>query len=253
MAAIFCLFLFKSKGLKRKGILLLPLCLLSCKTPFSTSRHVLNKGFPNNNVANLNHRLHRSVLRYHPSLVIIMIGTNDMVNPPKMMSFSAYRKKLNRLVKAIRRQGSDVLLLSPPPVDTADLYSRRSRDLFSIPPNAKIDTVIRIMKETAREQHCMFLDINAIFRTHGTPNPTGSSLLRNEINSGRQDGVHPTPAGYELIAQSIFHYLKEKDRHYDRIICFGDSITFGAYAKGEGSVRGETYPAVLKRMLFPND
>jgi lysophospholipase L1-like esterase len=236
-----------------KGILLLPLCLLSCKTPFSASRHMLNKGFPNNNVVNLTDRLHRSVLRYHPQLVIIMIGTNDMVNPPKMMSLQAYRKKLNHLVATIKGQGSDVLLLSPPPVDTTTLFTRRSRDNFTTPPNTKIDSVVDIMKETAAAQHCMFLDINAVFRAHDSPNPTGSSLIRNQINSGRKDGVHPTPAGYELIAQSVFHYLKSQGKHYTKIICFGDSITFGAYAKGEGSTRGETYPAVLKRMLFPGD
>jgi lysophospholipase L1-like esterase len=236
-----------------KGILLIPFLLISCKTTFTATNHLLNKGFPNNNVTNLNHRLNRAVLKHHPSLVIIMIGTNDMVNPPKMLSFDKYRRKLNKLVKNITQQGADVLLLSPPPVDTTELFSRRDSKKFKIAPNVKIDTVTRIMRQTALDQHCMFLDINAVFRAHHSPNESGESLIRNEANAGSKDGVHPTAAGYKLIAESVFKFLKKRDKHYQRIICYGDSITFGAYARGEGSTRGKTYPAVLKRLLFAGD
>lgn len=217
----------------------------------SQSYHIWNKGVPNNNTADLLRRLHRAVLKRNPSLVIIMIGTNDMVNPAKMRSYTDYRDALTRIVTRIQQQGSDVLLLSLPPVDTMDLFTRHNRKKYDAPPESKIDTANAIIKEISKIRHCMFLNINAVFRSHHTPNQTVSSLLRNKANSHRRDGVHPTAKGYALIAEKIAEFLKNHDKQYPRIICFGDSITFGAYAKGEGSTRKETYPAVLKRLLFP--
>ncbi|WP_372934509.1 hypothetical protein [Mariniphaga sediminis] len=34
-----------------------------------------------------------------------------------------------------------------------------------------------------------------------------------------------------------------------KIICFGDSLTFGVYMKGEGTAEGDTYPAILKQLI----
>ncbi len=219
---------------------------------YGQDQYILNKGVPNNNVSNLVKRLNRSVLKHHPSLVIIMIGTNDMVNPPKRLSCKVYSEKLNTLVRKIKANGADVLLLSLPNVDTGYLFTRHRRKKYTLPPNERIDSANSIIHQTAVDQQCMFLDINALFRSHHSPDRSASSLIRNEKNANARDGVHPTPRGYKVIAESIAHFLQMKGKSYKKIICFGDSITFGAYVKGEGRTKGETYPAVLKRLLFPN-
>src|SRR5699024_3265835 len=195
---------------------------------------------PNNNVANLLRRLHRSVLKHHPSLVIVMIGTNDMINPPKRLSNSLYRKKLNTIVAKIKDNDADVLLLSLPYVDAEYLYARRRKKKYPVPPNKSIDAANKIIHQTAVDQQVMFLDINAVFNAHHSPDRTASGLIRNEENARVKDGVHPTPEGYQVMAESIARFLKEIDKSYPKIICFGDSITFGAYVKGEGSTKGET-------------
>lgn len=214
---------------------------------------VLNKGVPGNNVNNLHKRLERAVLSYQPSLVIIMIGTNDMVNPSKMLSYSAYSNKLNLLVDRISKNGADVLLLSVPYADTGYLFDRYGSGRYPIGPNEKIDSLNRIIWRTAMEQHCMYLDINQVFSSYHSPSRASSSLIRNEKNTGVKDGVHPTPRGYHVIAESIFNFLKEEGRSYNKIICFGDSITFGAFALGQGTNKGKTYPAVLRRLLAEDD
>lgn len=223
-----------------------------CNTTNGKDHYLLNKGVPNNNISNLLRRVKRAVLKHHPGLVIIMIGTNDMVNPPKMLSYTDYKEKLNTLVKTIKANGAEVLLLTLPYVDPIDLFSRHRRKKYTIPPNERIDSANAIIYQTAKDQHCLSLDINSIFNAHHSPNRTSSSLIRNKQNARARDGVHPTPEGYEVIAKNIAAFLKQKGKSYKKIICFGDSITFGAYVKGEGSTRGKTYPAVLKRLLFPH-
>jgi hypothetical protein len=37
----------------------------------------------------------------------------------------------------------------------------------------------------------------------------------------------------------------------DKVACMGDSVTFGIKMTGEGTVTGDTYPAVLNAMLNP--
>ena len=211
--------------------------------------YILNKGIPGNNVNNLLKRLERAVLSNQPSLVIIMIGTNDMVNPAKMLTYSAYTDKLNMLVSRIRENGADVLLLSVPYADTGYLFDRYGRENYTAGPNEKIDSVNEIIRRTAVEQHCMYLDMNQVFRSYNSPDREASSLIRNEKNNGVKDGVHPTTRGYHVIAESIFNFLKKEGRSYNKIICFGDSITFGAFALGQGTNKGKTYPAVLRKLL----
>jgi lysophospholipase L1-like esterase len=213
------------------------------------NHYVLNKGVPGNNVNNLQKRLERAVLSYQPSLVIIMIGTNDMVNPAKMLTYSTYSDKLNMLVRRIRESGADVLLLSVPYTDTGYLFDRYGRDRYVTGPNVKIDSANAIIRRTAMEQHCMYVDINRVFSSYNSPGREASSLIRNVKNTGVKDGVHPTPRGYHVIAESIFNFLKEEGISYNKIICFGDSITFGAFALGQGTNKGKTYPAVLRRLL----
>jgi len=212
--------------------------------------YVLNKGFPGNNALDLLHRLKRSVLSHHPSMVIIMIGTNDMINPAKMLGYPVFRGVLGAIVRKIMETGSEVLLLSLPHVDPSYVLARHKHKIHIVAPNEKIDMANAIIREIAMERACLFLDINARFRYYHSPNRKASSLIRNVENSGFKDGVHPTPAGYRLIAKSIFDFLKQQPKRYKRIICFGDSITFGAFSLGMGTSWGRTYPAILKKLLF---
>ncbi|HEX2845751.1 MAG TPA: hypothetical protein VHN59_04305, partial [Chitinophagaceae bacterium] len=70
------------------------------------------------------------------------------------------------------------------------------------------------------------------------------SLLRNEENSKKTDGVHPTPNGYRFLGLAVSQFIQFNQLPAERIVCFGDSIT-----RGDGSVDGESYPAYLKKLL----
>ena len=49
------------------------------------------------------------------------------------------------------------------------------------------------------------------------------------------------------LGKRAFEVIGERVKHGDTVVCFGDSLTFGAGAKGAGTVTGETYPAALQR------
>jgi len=63
------------------------------------------------------------------------------------------------------------------------------------------------------------------------------------------DGVHPTKAGYRIIATAVYQAIKTNYPEACNIICFGDSITFGCQMPGQGTTEGDSYPAILKRMM----
>src|SRR5690606_1512342 len=96
----------------------------------------------------------------------------------------------------------------------------------------------------ADSQKLPFVDMHHIFETTGEIGEGRESLLQNEVNSQKKDGVHPTPGGYRTMAVAIFQFLGQSNLPHARIVCFGDSIT-----AGDGGVLGKSYPAYLKRLL----
>ena len=62
----------------------------------------------------------------------------------------------------------------------------------------------------------------------------------NEANSNTTDGLHPTPEGYRVIAPAVYHTIIHHRLTGTRILCFGDSITFGYETEG-----GCIYPSYL--------
>jgi lysophospholipase L1-like esterase len=69
-------------------------------------------------------------------------------------------------------------------------------------------------------------------------------LIKNEKNSGKKDGVHPTALGYRFIAQNVYNFLVENKllKPNQGIICFGDSIT-------RGGGQGANYPTYLDELI----
>lgn len=212
---------------------------------------ILNRGVAGNNTNDLLKRIDRDVIADSPYLVIIMIGTNDMANSNKLISYSQYRANYQQIVSKLLNKGTQVMLMSPPPIDTGYLFKRHKRSLFKESPNSKLDSVAIIVREIASKNSLHYVDINKLFKLAGSPNRTTKSLIINEANFDKKDGIHPTKEGYELIAKNVFNYLKKNKllRGSGKIICFGDSMTYGSFMEGAGTANGNTYPAELKRRI----
>jgi lysophospholipase L1-like esterase len=112
-------------------------------------------------------------------------------------------------------------------------------------PEEKRAALNNIIKEIAGTEQTGLLDMGNLFEKIGNIGTEASSLLLNEANSPRKDGVHPTPDGYRVIALAVYDYIVYNNLPAGRIVCFGDSITWG-----DGSLDKASYPAYLKRLLL---
>ena len=212
---------------------------------------IKNKGIGGNNTIDLVKRVENDVIAEMPEIVIVLVGTNDVLNPNKMISYENYSSNLDKLIHRFEENNIDVVLVSPPPVDSVYLFNRHDHELFVEAPNKKLEKIGKILKHKALEKNLSFVDIFTHFSELGIPSHNQDNIIRNVYNSGSSDGVHPTPMGYHLIALEIFNVLVKngKIKKQTKIVCFGDSITFGAHVKGEGTASGETYPALLSELI----
>ncbi len=228
------------------GIILLAACKTDKVSPpvVIPPVAVFNKGVSGDNTVNLLNRVDTAVIANKPDLVIMMVGTNDVRTPNKIIPLTAYKSNLELLIKKIKTGGSELLLMSPPPIGT---------DKITYPNavNERIDSATVIMAGLAAQYHCLYIDVNAVFKAAGSPNATAASLINNPVNvPAHPDGVHFTKAGYQFLAETIYNYLKSNNKlAFYKIICFGDSLTFGPFVKGSGTITGETYPADIYILL----
>lgn len=213
---------------------------------FSLTAQVINAGVGGNSTVNLLERLNHDVLEKRPDLVILMVGTNDMLNTKKMISYSSYQNNLDSIVKKIKENSINLLLMSPPPVDSVYLFDRHDKNLFKEFPNLKLDNARQIIAGLAKNESLSYLDLFQVFSEMNLPKHNEDLFFKNVKNCGKRDGVHPTALGYRFIGELIFRYLKEANllEENQKIICFGDSITFGS-----GVQRNETYPAILQAYI----
>ena len=210
----------------------------------SSAVFVRNAGIGGNNTVDMLKRIRKDCLNFHPNLTIVMAGTNDM-NSVKYVPLAQYRINLERLLDSIQASGSKVLLMNILPFYTPYLLTRHPAAFYGTEgPVGRQAAVNQAIAAVAKKRQIPFLDIHHYFEKAGDIGLGKSSLIRNMVNSGLTDGIHPTAEGYRLIAALVYQKIITAGLPHGRIVCFGDSIT-----KGDGSTNGNSYPAYLKRLL----
>lgn len=239
--------------MKKKAVqLMITFALLCLSVQMRSQRcEVINSGVSGNTTVDLLKRLEVDVIQKTPDLVLIMAGTNDMLNSQKMIGFKDYKQNLRAIISELLTNGVSIVLLSPPPVDTLYLFERHKKEMFQTKPNEKIDSAGAIMEVLAKEYKVGFIDIYQHFKNINVPKHNSDIYIKNQTNSNERDGVHPTAIGYRYIAETIEIFLRDQNllSKKCKIICFGDSITLGKNVTGEGTVSGSTYPAFLNKMI----
>jgi len=214
---------------------------------------VTNAGYNGNNTTELLARVDKDVLSKNAQLVIMMIGTNDMLNQRNTLTVKQYKENYQRLISLIKKR-SRLILMTIPPINADYINQRINPECFAPNgPQSRVDSANAVIKELAEKNKCHLIDLNKVLLACGGSTGDAGSLFQNVANSNINDGVHPTVNGYRVIGAAVAQAVTLLEPKTTSIICFGDSITFGYKMKGAGTVKGDTYPAVLYRALNGND
>jgi lysophospholipase L1-like esterase len=218
--------------------------------PAPQALHIINAGVGGNNTRALLARVETDVLAHRPSLVVVMVGTSDALNSAALVPPAEFRAALAALALRLTQAGSRVLLATVVPFHLPALLTRHRLESYGdLPPAARHARINEIIREVARGCALPLAEVNTVFTQRGNIGEDPGCLLRNLANSGVADGVHPTAAGYRLIAEVMHQAIREHRLPTATIVCFGDSITFGAAMPGAGTANGSTYPARLAELF----
>lgn len=205
---------------------------------------VINAGVGGNTTKALLRRVEKDVVAKNPSLVVLMAGTNDGLNSGTLATPDEFRRNLEALCGAIGAK-SALLLVLPPPFHEPDLLSRHKAEAYGdLPPARRMTEVRRITREVAAARGIPVVDLEPVFAGERGPGEGATSYIRNQVNSGKRDGVHLTPDGYRALAGAVAAAIRTHKLPTSRVVCFGDSLTLGA-----GADPGGSYPERLKTLL----
>lgn len=211
--------------------------LMACMSSTQAQLTVYNKGIGGQNSAQGRARFDKDVLALRPDYVFIYFGLNDTLNEPAFLPLDKYIANLEWMTERARKAGVKTLICTIHRVAEEPLYKRHKRESYGDEgPNGKITRYNIAIRKLAKEKNVLLADF--------------ADVVEKVPEYGRivsADGVHLTPAGHELLAKVFISVVEKELKGHEKIVCLGDSVTFGAGAKGAGTAEGETYPAFLKR------
>ena len=188
-----------------------------------------------------------AIFDYNPKLLILLIGTNDVVYKKKWQTPEQFAVHYRNICEKLRQQKCKVILITLPPcVENVANVHIQANKAEKAQLNTRILKMNDYIRNFGKEFGFAVYDYHKVF--------TGdleskSSLMRVPANCGIRDGIHPNEAGYKLLAAELKKIIDKNNYPTDGIVCVGDSITYGAHMKGQGSVKGDTYPAQLLKLL----
>lgn len=233
--------------MKLCSFLLLGILSLSslCADPVT----VFNGGIGGHNSRQGNERLSSLLQKIQPQILIIGYGGNDALNSGNLVSPEDFQRNFDAMISSARKQGVKVIMLNTisPAIDS--YLSERHRYPDSATPGERVNQYNKLIRDIAARHQLILNDIYLAVEQRGGATEAASSLVRNPANSRTKDGLHLTAAGARLLGELAAEQLKGKVHPGDRVLCLGDSITWGAGLSGAGTSTGETYPAWLQTCL----
>jgi len=128
-------------------------------------------------------RFHQDVVDLHPSAVILLAGTNDVAQNTGPMTPEMTLDDFRAMLEMARANNIRMIVCSIPPADHFFWHP-------GIQPAAQIRALNQQLKAWADSEHLVWVD-------YYTPMADDAGAMKPGLSS---DGVHPTPAGYAVMA-----------------------------------------------------
>ena len=148
---------------------------------------VINRGYPGDQTTQ---GLERWKNAEKPDLVILMYGTNDWGNygghKAGPISVAHYRSNLLSLIQRRQEQGSQVIVLSPPPIDTKRVGPNGT-------PLALLADYVTASREVAAQAGVRWVDTQPMIAA---------------VTEAYTDGLHLSPASNQALAAHLAQLIR---------------------------------------------
>lgn len=151
--------------------------------PFFPGKPYLNRGISGQTTAQMLVRFRQDVIELHPAAVVMLAGTNDLAGNTGYATLAMIEDNLRSMTELAQAHDIRVVLSSVLPV--ADYPWRPG-----VRPAAKVRALNAWLRDYAQTRAAIYLDYHTAMS-----NAEGGLDARLAA-----DGVHPTPAGYAVMA-----------------------------------------------------
>lgn len=183
---------------------------------------VFNAGISDTTTREARERLDRDVRAFSPDLVVIQFGINDswidvdLGRREPRLTRDEYRDNLRYLVRTLKADGVQVVLMTPNPMRWADpVYVEifeNNPGLLDTRDERGIDRLLDLYAEdaraVARAEIVPLVDVHRAFESYGSePGRSTPDLLMDG------DGIHPNSIGQRLVCELLAAEIAGLARH----------------------------------------
>jgi lysophospholipase L1-like esterase len=160
--------------------------------------HFFNRGVSGNKITDLAFRWQEDTINLKPNLLSILIGINDtlaFINGDKNFSAEGYENNYRMLLKKTKQQLPGVVLVLCEPFILPVGIVKDNWNAF----HDEVEKKRMIVKKLSVEFNAVFVPFQEAFN---------KALSKAKADYWIWDGVHPMPAGHELMA---IEWMKQVD------------------------------------------
>lgn len=155
---------------------------------------IYNRGVSGNRAADLRLRWQRDCIDLKPTIVTILIGINDVwrrYDANHITSAESFERSYRKILQKVKGElGAKIVMMEPFVNPFPDDRKAWREDL---------DPKLEVVRKLAKEFKADLISLDEIF---------AKAYDANLPDHYAYDGVHPTPAGHELIAKSWLEKLE---------------------------------------------
>jgi len=163
---------------------------------------VINAGIGGNTSREGLARITRDVISQNPNVVLVEFGGNDVVaDKAREVSLEEYSSNLNAMYEKLTAINAEMILLTfPPVVNTWHINGKKAKYVNS----GGLDEYVELYRETtrkfAKEKGLRLIDVDRALRKACEDASVEKIIL--------SDGVHLTAKANQIVAETIYNYMK---------------------------------------------